>query len=57
MVLCNAHVPSGGLVREGRLLLDFHAFPLRIKEVPDRPQDAILQVGSPTASFSAAKVD
>lgn len=45
MVLCNAHVPSGGLVRDGQLLLDFHAFPLRIKEVPDKPQDAILQVG------------
>ena len=45
MVLCNAHVPSGGLVRNGELLLDFHAFPLRIKEVPDKPEDAILQVG------------
>ena len=45
MVLCNAHVPSGGLVRNGQLLLDFHAFPLRIKEVPDHPQQAILQVG------------
>jgi hypothetical protein len=45
MVLCNAHVPSGGLVRDIRLLLDCHAFPLRIKEVPDKPQEAILQVG------------
>jgi hypothetical protein len=45
MVLCNAHVPSGGLVRKGHLLLDFHAFPLRIKEVPDRPEEAIMQVG------------
>jgi hypothetical protein len=45
MVLCNAHVPGGGLIRDGQLLLDFHAFPLRIKEVPDHPQDAILQVG------------
>ena len=45
MVLCNAHVPSGGLVRDGQLLLDFHAFPLRIKEVPDHPQEAVLQVG------------
>ena len=35
----------GGLVREGRLLLDFHSFPLRIMEVPDRPQEAILKVG------------
>ncbi|HVC90748.1 MAG TPA: hypothetical protein VND66_09030 [Acidobacteriaceae bacterium] len=45
MVLCNAHVPSGGLVRDGQLLLDFHAFPLRIKETPGHPQEAILQVG------------
>jgi hypothetical protein len=45
MVLCDAHVPRGGLVRDGRLLLDFHSFPLRIMEVPDRPQEAILKVG------------
>jgi len=45
MVLCDAHVPRGGLVREGRLLFDFHSFPLRIKEVPDRPQEAILELG------------
>ena len=45
MVLCDSHVPSGGLVRDGRLLMDFHSFPLRIKEVPDRPQEAILEVG------------
>src|SRR5207237_1288519 len=37
------HVPSGGLLREGRLLMDFHSFPLRIKEVPDRPQEAALK--------------
>ncbi len=45
MVLCNAHVPSGGLVRDGQLLLDFHAFPLRVKEVSDRLREAILQAG------------
>ncbi len=45
MVLCDAHVPRGGLVREGKLLLDFHSFPLRVMEVPDRPQEAILKVG------------
>ena len=38
LVLCDAHVPSGGLAREGRLLLDFHSFPLRIAEVAQRPQ-------------------
>jgi len=45
MVLCNAHVPSGGLVRNGQLLLDCHALPLRIKEDPDHPQNATLEVG------------
>jgi hypothetical protein len=55
MVLCNAHVPSGGLVREGQLLLDFHAFPLRVKEVPDHPQEAILQVGYRDSIFLRSK--
>src|SRR4051794_10423197 len=45
MVLCDSHVPGGGLVREGRLLMDFHSFPLRIKEVADRPQEAVLELG------------
>ena len=55
MVLCNAHVPSGGLVRNGQLLLDFHAFPLRIKEVPDRPQEAILEVGFSDGIYGRSK--
>src|SRR5882757_3335935 len=45
MLLCDAHVPGGGLMRGDSLLLDFHAFPLRIKEVSDRPEEAILQLG------------
>ncbi len=44
-VLCDAHVPNGGLLYKDRLLLDFHAFPLRIAEVPDRPQEGVLRVG------------
>ena len=55
MVLCNGHVPSGGLVREGRLLLDFHAFPLRIMEVPDKPQEAILKVGFSDGIYGRSK--
>src|ERR1700739_4392573 len=55
MVLCNAHVPSGGLVRNGQLLLDFHAFPLRIMEVPDRPQEAILKVGFSDGIYGRSK--
>jgi hypothetical protein len=55
MVLCNAHVPSGGLVRDGHLLLDFHAFPLRIKEVPDKPEEAELQMGYRDSIFGRSK--
>ena len=55
MVLCDSHVPSGGLVRDGHLLMDFHSFPLRIKEVPDRPQEAILQVGFSDGIYGRSK--
>jgi len=55
MVLCDAHVPSGGLVRNGKLLLDFHAFPLRIMEVPDTPQKAILKLGFSDGIYNRSK--
>jgi hypothetical protein len=44
-VLCDAHVPGGGIVHDGRLLLDFHSFPLRIVEVPGKPQEGVLKMG------------
>jgi len=34
MVLCDAHVPKGGVVHDGKLMFDFHSFPLRVAEVP-----------------------
>jgi pimeloyl-ACP methyl ester carboxylesterase len=55
MVLCDSHVPSGGLVRDGRLLMDFHSFPLRIKEVPDRPQEAVLERGFSDGIYGRSK--
>jgi hypothetical protein len=55
MLLCNAHVPSGGLVRDGRLLLDFHAFPLRVMEVPDKPQEGVLKIGYKDSIFGRSK--
>jgi hypothetical protein len=55
MVLCNGHVPTGGLVRNDHLLLDFHAFPLRVKEVPGKPEDGILQVGYLDSIFGRSK--
>jgi hypothetical protein len=56
MLLCDAHVPHGGLVREGHLLLDFHAFPLRIMEVLDTPQKAILKVGFSDGIYNRSRV-
>jgi hypothetical protein len=55
LVLCDAHVPSGGLARDGKLLLDFHSFPLRIMEVPDRPQEAVLKVGFSDGIYGRSK--
>lgn len=55
MVLCNGHVPSGGLVRNGKVLLDFHAFPLRAKETPDHPQEAVLEMGYKDTIFGRSK--
>lgn len=55
MVICDAHTPDGGPVRDGKLLLDFHAFPLRIKEVPERPQEGALEVGYLDSLFGRSK--
>jgi hypothetical protein len=55
VVLCNAHVPSGGLVDHDQLLLDFHAFPLRIAEVRDRPQEGVLRVGYIDSIYGRSK--
>jgi len=55
MMLCDSHVPSGGLLRQGRLLMDFHSFPLRIMEVPDKPQEAILKVGFSDSIYGRSK--
>jgi len=55
MVLCDGHVPGGGPVRQGQLLLDFHSFPLRIKEVPNRPEHAVLEKGHSDSFFGRSK--
>jgi hypothetical protein len=55
MVLLDSHVPSGGLVREGQLLMDFHSFPLRIMETPDKPQEAILKLGFSDGIYGRSK--
>lgn len=42
-VLCDAH--THGVVEEGKLLFDFHAYPLRTKDVISEPQKVILEEG------------
>jgi hypothetical protein len=50
-LVCDAHTPTGGYVEDGRLLFDFHSFPLRIVEVPDHPYQGVLKVGYADAIF------
>lgn len=54
-LLCDAHVPRGGFVRDGALLLDVHSFPLRIEETADKPKEAQLRVGYTDALFGRSK--
>jgi len=54
-VLLDAHTPQGGMVVNGISLLDFNSFPLRIKEIPEKPMDGILQVGYLDAIFQRSK--
>ncbi|NOW93508.1 hypothetical protein [Mucilaginibacter sp. SG564] len=55
MIICDSHVPSGGFVRNGKLLMDVHAFPLRIMETPGKPEEATLQVGHTDALYLRSK--
>jgi hypothetical protein len=55
MLICDSHVPSGGLLRDGHLLMDFHSFPLRIMELPDKPQEAILKIGFSDGIYNRSK--
>ena len=51
----DGHVPSGGMVKDGVSLLDFNSFPLRIKAVPEKPYEAVLEVGHLDALFKRSK--
>jgi hypothetical protein len=44
-VILDGHTPYGGFVKDGVSLLDFNSFPLRIKEVVERPTEGMLEVG------------
>ena len=54
-VLLDGHVPQHGFIRHGVSLLDFNSFPLRIKEVVDRPMQGELQVNHLDALFCLSK--
>jgi hypothetical protein len=54
-LLCDAHVPKGGPVLEGKLLLDFHSFPLRPKEVAGSPAKAELAIGYSDGLYGRSK--
>ena len=45
IVLCDAHVPSGGIVHDGKLMFDLHSFPSRPKSLKGQPHKAILEMG------------
>ncbi len=55
MVICDAHVPSGGIVHDGELMFDFHSFPLRIDEVVEHPEQGVLKVGYLDSLFGRSK--
>jgi hypothetical protein len=55
LVLMDGHVPSGGMVKDGVSLLDFNSFPMRIKAVPGKPHEGILEVGHLDALFKRSK--
>lgn len=54
-VLCDAHVPSGGLRRGDKLLFDFHTFPLRIEEISEKPRQAQLRIGFSDSLYGRSK--
>lgn len=53
-VICDAHTPTGGYVEDGRLLFDFHSFPLRIAQ-GEQPLEGRLQVGYTDAIYHRSK--
>lgn len=54
-VLLDGHTPKGGFVKDGVSLLDFNSFPLRIKEVIDKPMEGMLEMGYSDAIFGKSQ--
>jgi hypothetical protein len=55
LLVCDAHVPTGGIVHDGELMFDFHSFPLRVAEVPDKPEQGELRVGYLDSLYGRSK--
>lgn len=54
-VLLDGHVPTGGFIMNGVSLLDFNSFPLRIKGIPEKPNEAELKINHLDAIFKKSK--
>ena len=54
-IVLDGHTPKGGFVKDGVSLLDFNSFPLRIKEVPERPMEGVLEMGYSDAIFGRSQ--
>ena len=54
-ILLDGHTPKGGFVKDGVSLLDFNSFPLRIKEIEDRPMEGKLEVGHSDGIFTKSR--
>lgn len=50
-VLLDGHTPKHGFIKDGISLLDFNSFPLRIKEIANKPMQGELEVGYSDALF------
>jgi hypothetical protein len=53
LVLCDAH--THGVEHEGKLLFDFHSYPLRIRETARVPQEARLSLGHADSIFRRSR--
>lgn len=54
-VLLDAHVPKGDMIKDGVSLIDFNSFPLRIKEIPEKPYECKLEENYLDALYNKSK--
>lgn len=54
-VILDAHVPKGDMIKNNVSLIDFNSFPLRIKEIPEKPYTCKLEVNYLDALYKKSK--